>query len=187
VSLRRRRCIPKPRVASEASAPWENSIRERRTLKGFPTQLIRGLREIRGSTSIGCGSAARSRSPNCQRAAQRLSPRAKLYHRGAQTPQQLLKTSLHATSVRVLSRWWTITSNAAPPRSRLAEKNEQKLRNLKSGVSFPKERFTPSLQVVMRLAHVAKFNTAQSVFRPSQPISSLGNWTYPRFRSRAHG
>ena len=76
-------------------------------------------------------------------------PRAILYHRGAQTPQQLLKTTNSRDAGRAVTRWWTITSDEAPPRSRLAEKNEQKLRNLKSGVSFPSERRNSLVQVVM--------------------------------------
>jgi len=60
---------------------------------------------------------------------------------GAQTPQQLLKTMFRSASARAVTRWWTIPSNAPPPRSRLAEQNEQKLRNLKSGVLFPEVGF----------------------------------------------
>jgi hypothetical protein len=81
---------------------------------------------------------------------------------GAQTSQQLLKTLIRMTAARALTHWWTISSDTAPPRSRLTEKNEQKLRNLKSGVSFPKGRLTPSAQVVMpqnRVAHLDGYRT----------------------------
>jgi len=58
---------------------------------------------------------------------------------------------IRADAARAVTRWWTIPSGDAPPRSRLAEKNEQKRRNLKSGVLFPNERRTPHVQVVMPL------------------------------------
>jgi hypothetical protein len=60
---------------------------------------------------------------------------------GAQTPQQLLNTVIRAKALGALTPWWTIPSDDAPPRSRLAEKNEQKLRNLKSGGLFPEVGF----------------------------------------------
>jgi len=70
-------------------------------------------------------------------------------------------------------------SDKAPPRSRLAQKNAQKLRNLKSGVSLPNKRFKPRVQVVTPLSHVAR-----SALLPGQPINQLGNWTYPDLKEQ---